>query len=181
MKTNGIGGLIPSFLADKPIKQKVMKTKTTITELSHDDLVTLFSTALYGSTYLGADYEEAIEHNERDCFEDILANILLHGGCIKVNDYYSEGDVYGELPHELDEENECTTYFVTYDDIKRGLERAANGTFTIATRLGEDYVKGEKESARVSFNSFANEELDFDLIRADILMQIILFDEIIYG
>ena len=82
--------------------------------------------------------------------------------------------------NELDEENECTTYFVTYDDIKRGLEKAANGTFTIATRLGEDYVKGEKESARVSFNSFANEELDFDLIRADILMQIILFDEIIY-
>ena len=155
-----------------------MKTKTTITELSHDDLVTLFSTALYGSTYLGADYDEAIEHNERDCFEDILANILLHGGCIKVNDYYSEGDVYGELPHELDEENECTTYFVTYDDIKRGLERAADGTFYAGN---DKWTKQTKRSARVSFDSFMDEDsCEFDLVRAEILMQIILFDEIIY-
>lgn len=156
-----------------------MKTKTTITELTHDDLVELFSTALTGSSYLGADYEESIEHDEKDCFEDILANILLHGGCIKVNDYYSEGDVYGELPHELDEENECTTYFVTYDDIKRGLERAADGTFNAGN---DKWTEQTKRSARVSFGSFMNEEAcDFDLVRADILMQIILFDEIIYG
>lgn len=156
-----------------------MKTKTTITELTHDDLVELFSTALSGSSYLGADYEESIEYNEDACFEDILANILLHGGCIKVNDYYSEGDVYGELPHELDEDNECTTYFVTYDDIKRGLERAADGT----SNAGNDkWTKQTKRSAKVSFDSFMDEDrCDFDLVRADILMQIILFDEIIYG
>lgn len=156
-----------------------MKTKTTITELTHDDLVELFSTALSGSSYLGADYEESIEYNEDACFEDILANILLHGGCIKVNDYYSEGDVYGELPHELDEENECTTYFVTYDDIKRGLERAADGTFNAGN---DKWTKQTKRSARVSFDSFMDEDrCDFDLVGADILMQIILFDEIIYG
>ena len=156
-----------------------MKTKTTITELTHDDLVELFSTALSGSSYLGADYEESIEYNEDACLEDILANILLHGGCIKVNDYYSEGDVYGELPHELDEENECTTYFVTYDDIKRGLERAADGTFNAGN---DKWTKQTKRSAKVSFDSFMDEDrCDFDLVRADILMQIILFDEIIYG
>lgn len=156
-----------------------MKTKTTITELSHDDLVELFSTALSGSSYLGADYEKSIEHDEKDCFEDILANILLHGGCIKVNDYYSEGDVYGELPHELDEENECTTYFVTYDDIKRGLEKAADGTFNAGN---DKWTEQTKRSARVSFDSFMDEDrCDFDLVSADILMQIILFDEIIYG
>ena len=156
-----------------------MKTKTTITELTHDDLVELFSTALSGSSYLGADYEESIEYNEDACLEDILANILLHGGCIKVNDYYSEGDVYGELPHELDEEDECTTYFVTYDDIKRGLERAADGTFNAGN---DKWTEQTKRSARVSFDSFVDEDrCDFDLVRADILMQIILFDEIIYG
>ena len=156
-----------------------MKTKTTITELTHDDLVELFSTALSGSSYLGADYEESIEHDEKGCFEDILANILLHGGCIKVNDYYSEGDVYGELPHELDEEDECTTYFVTYDNIKRGLERAADGTFNAGN---DKWTEQTKRSARVSFDSFMDEDrCDFDLVRADILMQIILFDEIIYG
>ena len=156
-----------------------MKTKTTITELTHDDLVNLFSTALYGSTYLEADYEESAEHGEKDCFEDILANILLHGGCIKVNDYYSEGDVYGELPHELDEDNECTTYYVTYDDIKRGLERAADGTFNAGN---DEWTEQTKRSARASFDSFMDKDAcDFDLVRADILMQIILFDEIIYG
>lgn len=156
-----------------------MKTKTTITELTHDDLVELFSTALSGSSYLGADYEESIEYNEDACFEDVLANILLHGGSIKVNDYYSEGDVYGELPHELDEEDECTTYFVTYDDIKRGLERAADGTFNAGN---DKWTEQTKRSAKVSFDSFMDEDrCDFDLVRADILMQIIIFDEIIYG
>ena len=156
-----------------------MKTKTTVTELSHDDLVELFSTALFGSSYLGADYEESIEHDEKDCFEDILANILLHGGCIKVNDYYSEGDVYGELPHELDEENECATYFVTYDDIKRGLEKAADGTFK---GDNDKYRANELAFARKAYDAFVNyDDCGFDSVYADALMQIILFDEIIYG
>ena len=155
-----------------------MKTKTTITELSHDDLVDLFSTALSGSSYLGADYEESVEHNEKDCFEDILANILLHDGSIKMTDYYAEGCVYGSLPLEIDEE-ENVTYFVTYDDIIRGLERAADGTFNAGD---DEWTEQTKRSARVSFDSFMDEDAcDFDLIRADILMQIILFDEIIYG
>lgn len=155
-----------------------MKTKTTITELTHDDLVDLFSTALTGSSYLGADYEESIEYNEDACFEDILANTLLHEGSIKVTDYYAEGEVYGSLPHEIDED-ENVTYFVTYDDIKRGLERASDGTFN----AGNDrWTEQTKRSARVSFDSFMDEDTcDFDLVRADILMQIILFDEIIYG
>ena len=155
-----------------------MKTKTTITELTHDDLVDLFSTALTGSSYLGADYEESIEYNEDACFEDILANILLHEGSIKVTDYYAEGEVYGSLPHEIDED-ENVTYFVTYDDIKRGLERAADGTFNAGN---DKWTEQTKRSARVSFDSFMDEDTcDFDLVRADILMQIILFDEIIYG
>ena len=112
-----------------------MKTKTTITELGHNDLVNLFSTALYGSSYLGADCEEAVEHNEKDCFEDILANILLHEGLIMITDYYAEGCVYGSLPYEIDG-GENVTYFVTYDDIKRGLERAADGTFN----AGDDLI-----------------------------------------
>lgn len=156
-----------------------MKTKTTITELTHDDLVELFSTALSWSSYLGADYEESIEHDEKDCFEDILANILLHGGCVKFNDYYSKGDVYGELPHELDEENECTTYFVTYDDIKQGLEKAADGTFKGGN---DEYRANELAFARNAYDAFVNyDNCVFDSVYADALMQIILFDEIIYG
>lgn len=155
-----------------------MKTQVKITEITHDDLVDLFSTALYGSSYLRADYEESIEYDEKDCFEDILANILLHDGSIKITDYYAEGCVYGSLPHEIDED-ENVTYLVTYDDIRRGLERASDGTFN----AGDDkWTEQTKRSARVSFDSFNNEDrYDLDLVRADILMQIILFNEIIYG
>ena len=158
-----------------------MKTKTTITELTHDDLVELFSTALTGSSYLVADYDESTEYDEDDCFEDILANILLHGGSIKATDYYADGCVYGSLPHEYvdnDDEGEVV-YVLTLDDIKRGLERAADGTFN----AGNDrWTELTKRSARVSFDSFMDEDsCEFDLVRADILMQIILFDEIIYG
>lgn len=158
-----------------------MKTKTTITELTHDDLVELFSTALTGSSYLEADYDESTEYDEDDCFEDILANILLHGGSIKVTDYYADGCMHGSLPHEYvdnDDEGEVV-YVLTLDDIKRGLERAADGTFN----AGDDkWTEQTKRSARESFDSFMDEDrCDFDLVRADILMQIIIFNEVIYG
>lgn len=159
-----------------------MKTKTTITELSHDDLVDLFSTALYGSSYLSADYtiedRKSVDVSDDDCYEDIIAKILLSGKSVEVTDDYAEGCSYGSLPHEIDED-ENVTYFVTYDDIKRGLERAADGTFN----AGEDeWTEQTKRSAKASFDSFMDEDrCDFDLVRADILMQIILFDEIIYG
>jgi hypothetical protein len=95
-----------------------------------------------------------------------------------ITDYYAEGEVYGSLPHGIDEE-ENVTYLVTYDDIKRGLERASDGTFNAGD---DEWTERTKRSARVSFDSFMDEDAcDFDLVRADILMQIILFDEIIYG
>lgn len=157
-----------------------MKTKTTITELTHDDLVNLFSTALTGSSYLGADYDESIKYDEDDCFEDIIANILLHDGSIKVTDYYADGCVHGSLPHEYvdnDDEGEVV-YVLTLDDIKRGLQHALDGTF----KLNRGYEIHERRMARKAFESFVDEEsYDFDLSYADTLLQIILFDEIIYG
>jgi hypothetical protein len=95
-----------------------------------------------------------------------------------ITDYYAEGCVYGSLPHGIDED-ENVTYLITYDDIKRGLERAADGTFNAGN---DEWTEQTKRSARVSFDSFMDKDgCDFDLVRADILMQIILFDEIIYG
>ena len=175
-------GLDCPHISQKQLTNKFMKTNLTISEITHEDLVNLFSTSLYGSTYLEADYTNPNLKKAGDCFEDILAKNLLAGDCIVITDWYAEGEAYGNLFHIVDDEDECVHYTVGLEDIKRGLERAANGTFTITTKLGEDYIKGEKESARRSFNSFADDDaVDFDLIRADILMQIILFDEIIYG
>ena len=155
-----------------------MKTKTTITELTHEDLVNLFSTSLYGSTYLEADYTNPSLKEEGDCLEDILAKNLLAGDSIVITDWYAEGEVYGNLDHIVDDEDECVHYTLNLEDIKRGLENAASGTFNASISKWSD----DRRNARVSFESFANEDaVDFDLVRADILMQIILFDEIIYG
>lgn len=160
-----------------------MKTQVTITEITHDDLVNLLSTALSGSTYLTADYEEAVEHNEDDCYEDIMAKILLNGGKICITDHYAEdGEVYGDNPCKVNEdEDNCfsTTYFISLATIVTGLMRAASGTFNAGN---DEWTEQTLRSARVSFNSFADEEdLTFDQVRADILMQIILFNEIVYG
>lgn len=163
-----------------------MKTKTTITELSHDDLVNLFSTALYGSSYLSADYttedRKSVDVSDNDCYEDIIAKILLSGKSIEVTDDYAESCSYGSLPYRFqdkDDEDSPVIYRVTLDDIIRGLERAANGTFNAGYDEGTEQTK---RSARASFDSFMDKDkCDFDLVRADILMQIILFDAIIYG
>lgn len=163
-----------------------MKTKTTITELSHNDLVNLFSTALYGSSYLSADYtiddRKSVDVSDDDCHEDIIAKILLSGKSVEVTDDYAEGCSYGSLPckfQDKDDDDSSVIYFVNLESIKRGLERAADGTFNAGD---DEWTEQTKRSAKVSFDSFMDEDsCDFDLVRADILMQIILFDEIIYG
>lgn len=163
-----------------------METKTTITELSHNDLVDLFSTALYGSSYLSADYtiddRKSVDVSYDDCYEDIIAKILLSGKSVEVTDDYAEGCPYGSLPYKFqdkDDDDSSVIYFVNLESIKRGLERAADGTFNAGN---DEWTEQTKRSAKVSFDSFMDEDrCDFDLVRADILMQIILFDEIIYG
>lgn len=165
-----------------------MKTQTTITDLTHEDLVNLFSAAFYGSNYLSADYEESVEYDEDDCYEDIMANILLNGGKIMVTDSYADGCHYGTLKWQYNEDYDVT-YDVRIEDIKRGLERAANGTFNAGVNensfgtltLSEDYQERNIEFAKRSFNAFAFDEREWDAITADCLMQIILFNEIVYG
>lgn len=164
-----------------------MKTQTTILEQTKEDLVNLLSTALYGSNYLSADYEESVEYNEDDCYEEIMAEILLNDGKILITDRYAEdGEVYGNLPCEVKEDEEnygcfITTYFVTLKDIVSGLTKAANGTFNTRPDVSAEYSNRNIEFAKRSFNAFAFDEREWDYNTADCLMQIILFNEVIYG
>ena len=158
-----------------------VETKIAITDITQDDLVNLFSTALYGSYYLGADYPNICKFDHDDCYEDRLAKTLLNGMPIEVRDGYAEGCVYGNLPHELEKDEdveegyEAVRYKVTLEDVRNGLEKAGSGTFKIN-------FDGEEEFALKAFNAFADEDAcDFDLIYADCLMQIIVFGELIYG
>lgn len=159
-----------------------MKTNTIINEITHEDLVNLFSTAFYDSNYLSVEYEEAIEYGEDDCHEDIIANILLNGGSVRVTDAYADGVHYGNLKYEYNEDYDVT-YTVNLEDVKRGLERAASGTFNVGENdeYSPDWVERNIEFAKRSFNAFAYDDREWDALTADCLMQIILFDEIVYG
>ena len=136
-----------------------MKTNTTILEIEHDDLVNLFSTGLYGSNYLDADYDSNPDLADCECYEDKLAKSVLAGRAIKFIDRCAEGEVYGNLPHTILEDE--VTYQVTLEDIKKGLEKAADMGFW-------------------AYKAFADDTDQWDYIAGDALLQLIIFDDIIY-
>lgn len=148
-----------------------MKARISISDFTHDDLVNLLSTALYGNDAWCVDYDKETYEwdcvtSKDDCLEDKLAKLLLVGYTIEMSDRYSESeeDVYGDNKHVYwDEEHEVMTYPITLLDIKEGLEKA--------------YENGEAERV----NCLINEPEQMDMIDADVLMQYIVYGEVIYG
>ena len=146
-----------------------MKANIKISEVEYDDIVNLFSTALYGNSSFGCEYtreqRNKYKANEEDCYEDIIAKILLGGGEVKVIDCFaeSEDDIYGNNPSVYwDDDYEHMVYPITLNDVINGLELAANNG----------------QSERVM--KVMNDDPSFDMIDADILMQFICYGDIIY-
>lgn len=138
-----------------------MEIKTTIVTISREELVNLFATGLYGSSYLDADYDSNPDLAVCECYEDKLAVSVLAGRSITFRDMYAEGEVYGNLPHTIHEDE--VTYEVTLEDIKKGLEKAA-------------------ETCPWAFRAFADEDSpNWDYYAGDALLQTIVFGDLIYG
>ena len=154
-----------------------VRKNTEVLEITHDELVNLFSTALYGSSYLSAEYNKEFynslpkEKRIGDCFEDKLADCLLNGGEIYLYDEQSEGEVYSSVG-EANEEEGYTQYTITLVDVIEGLQKAANGTYKVAN---------DSKWVAECFSDFEEEGDGWDLYEADALMQIILFNELVYG
>lgn len=150
-----------------------MKMKIKITEINHDDLVELLSTALYGSHFLGCDYQvgdnmETVKFEKNDrCIEDKAARCLLQGKYIEFLDRLAEDEdeAYGNLPHYWDEDECCMVYKVTLKDIEAGLARMLE-------------CKGWYLECATAFVQYENG--DFDYTYADVIMQYILFNEQVY-
>lgn len=147
-----------------------MKTITKIQAVEHEDLVNLFSSALYGNPYMGASYSQEFygQHctvNENDCYEDKIAKILLSGGTIEVEDYEAEDadEHYGTL--EAKYNGECMSYKVSLNDIANGIANAL------------DFGGYESRCAK----DLIYQPGDFDLEEGYSLLQFIVFGEIIYG
>ena len=148
-----------------------MKMEITITEITHDELVSLISTATYGSSFVrvysknGEDYRQ-LKH-ENDSKEDVYAKILLAGKPIIFADDYAEDecDFYGNLPHTWDNFFGIMEYELTLKDIELGIAEALkNGDW--GAKCAMDLINGDG---------------NFDLSEAEYLMQIIVFNEAIYG
>lgn len=151
-----------------------MKTKTTILEINHEDLVDFLSTALYDCSMFRAFYD-SIEYrmlkdaDESDSFEDKLARLLLAGKTIEIVDKYAEDwdEYYGNLPHVWNyDEYGGMVYTVSLDDIKCGIQACLDG---------DDYLS---ECARKLVHA---DEGNFDSPQAENILQVVLFGEMIYG
>lgn len=149
-----------------------MKTRTIIEQLTQEDLVALLCTATYGSSWLEiyAPDREGVDITEEDCREDVWAKCLLAGKKVECYDHYAEGEVYGSLPHTKDKREDwdgIVTYYLTLQDIEAGLSKCADG------QAGS--------WCATSFRLFQEDTGNIDIEEAEMMMQIILFGEIIYG
>ena len=138
-----------------------MKTKITVTEINHEELVDLLSTALEGSSWFAASYDktlyESIQETHGYCFEDKLADMLLSGHKITITDYEADGESYS---------SKCTRITADGDAVyKVGLE---------------DFLK--VASTKTGFK-LLGEVLDGtgDYWTADAFLQRVVFGEEIYG
>lgn len=149
-----------------------------VTSLSHDDLVNLFSTALYGNSALEVIYDSKDRDKvkeEDDCYEDIIAKILLSGGSVQVIDLESEEPSIGwKKEGNLDIP---TTWmeFHTWDKSEQGKWGHIIYTITL-----QDIINGcnTQRGCDLAKTLFFDE--DGDMWTAYNLMQTILFGEEIY-
>lgn len=137
-----------------------MKTKITVTEFEHEDLVNLLSTALYGSSWFEADYDNNIYNSLKikkgDCFEDKLADMLLAGHKITIIDHEAQGESYSKKCVGFNDES--AIYEVTLKDFLK----------TASTKKGYDLVEEVLSG-------------DGDYYTGDAFLQRVVFGDEIYG
>ena len=139
-----------------------MKTEIKVLSFTHDELVNLLSTALYGSSWFDADYDRTIyntlKETNGDCFEDKLADMLLAGHTITIVDVEAEGEKYSDKCVRIDEEDESAVYEVKLEDF---LQTASTED---GYRLVTEVLSG-----------------DGDYWTADAFLQRVVFGEEVYG
>ena len=139
-------------------------------DLTHDALVNLLSTALYGNDALMCLYSlesyNECDQSDDDCLEDKLAKILLSGRVIEICDLYAEeeDERYGNIDsHWYDDGGGMMSYRINLDNIVEGLNRAAD----------------DGKTSRV-FDILNDCEM-CDMEDSYMLMQYIMFGEVVYG
>jgi len=152
-----------------------MKVATIITEIDHEDLVNLFSTAIYGSNFFDIGYDEKDYYgteleSRNDCIEDKCAKLLLAGKAIFVFDAYAEDEdeFYGKFNHEWinGDDGIGMKYTINLENIKDGIQKC---------------LEGENNWLRDCAKHLMYEPYALDLPEAEAILQKIVFGELIYG
>lgn len=155
-----------------------MKTKLTITKLEGRDLSLLLGAAAAGSEWLAiTTNKDARGGFKVDGSVDLAASWAAHllaGGKLTAFDSQAEGELRGPIKDKHLDEDGDGVYIFGLDDIIRGLEAAANATYTGALERGKD--PGSSSFSSLYFRDISA----FSGPEADVLLQIILFNEIVY-
>lgn len=161
---------------------EITASKVKVKSLTQQDLTDLLCTAISDRIqylYLHnpkQHYEAYCKVDPEDCLEDRCAKVLLSGGKIRITDYDADGVGYtgNGVPFKIGNEDQVT-YTVGLKHIISGLEKAANGDFVPCG------IDNEEEVVRKAFDDLAKgDDGELDDLEADLLMQFILFGEIIY-
>lgn len=157
-----------------------------IEEMTHEDIVDFLSTALCGNPSIGVEEIRYDGDTENDpdgdrCYEDRLADALLNGGTVVFYDNDSDGEVYGTRGQAIKGDDfDMTVYPTTLEDIKRGIENAFSGNFKCWDPDGSFYKEAKEYVMNCAVDLIDDPcMLDFD--EANTLLQIILFNEVVYG
>lgn len=143
--------------------------------LTREVLSDLIETATYGSGWLDFQFDDtqvAPIENEAAC--DTAARILLAGGKVEFIDNWAEepDEIYSETGYF---ESDAGIYPVTLKDIVKGLEKAESGEWNAHDDEERNFVKED-----VSDVLKDTEDSCLDMDGADWIMQVILFNEIVY-
>lgn len=139
-----------------------MKIETFVKEISHEELVNLFSTALLGNYRWGLDYDD--DDCDWNTVEDVVAELLLKDREIYIYDNDAEGEVYGK--NAVIQKDGSVKYSLTISDIMAGVENIFNSKDCDLIEMVLEWIKPDGM---------------MDVTGADNILQYILFNEIIYG
>ena len=144
-------------------------------KLTKEVLTLLLDTAMYGSPWLGLQFDKTqVSPVEGEDLTDTAARILLAGGKVEFIDNWAEEpyEIYSDTGYF---ETDAGIYPATLEDIRIGLENAECGKWTAYDEEMRSLVK--EDFAELMLGP---EDSNLDMDMADRLMQVILFNETVY-
>lgn len=153
-----------------------MNTQTTITSITINDIADLLGKAFGGSEWLA--FQPAPKATAGLVFDDAnsvaeqWAQILKEGRCLEALDLEANYTLYGQLDGKRLNEDGEGIYTFDLGDLVKGLVAAADGTFEPG---------GCPMEIMLAQESFCHMKTgDLDEGDAERLMQVVLFNEIVY-